>query len=67
MTSEEISEHDPIWRSAGNKRVILEKARYSGFDITLCSNGYQSTVVNVDVDMLEWLTEILNEHKHATK
>jgi hypothetical protein len=54
-------------KTDGERRIIVRDARYpeEGFDVSVCLNGYQSTIVSMDKEMLLWLKEAITEHVDA--
>ena len=54
-------------KTDGKRRIIVSDAQYAeeGFDVSVCRNGYQSTVATMDKEMLIWLRDAITEHVGA--
>ena len=50
-------------KTDGNRTVEVRPAKYAteGFDVSICRNGWQSTVVTMDREMLLWLRDAITE------
>lgn len=55
-----------VERSDG-KRTVKVSSDGGTPEISICRNGYQTTVVAADLEMLEWLFEALDEYLHGGK
>ena len=54
-------------KTDGKRKIIVKPAHYSeeGFDVSVCINGFQSTIVTMDEEMLGWLKDAITEHLNA--
>lgn len=56
-----------MMRTDGIKSVSVEKserAKRDSYDLTICKNGWQSVSVEVDREMLNWLSEIIKKFNY---
>lgn len=51
-------------RTDGKRSICIsdEDYDYGGFDVQVCRNGYQTTIVTMDKEMLIWLKHAIVEH-----
>lgn len=58
--------HEPkeTSRTDGKRRICIADEDYGDgcFDVKVCRNGYQVTVVTMDKEMLLWLKDAISEH-----
>ncbi|MCK7581041.1 MAG: hypothetical protein MZV65_39560 [Chromatiales bacterium] len=56
-----MSKEREITKTDGTRSISVSKSRYSGIDIAVCLNGWQTTVVRIDDDMLQWMVDAVAE------
>lgn len=51
-------------KSDGKRKVSISAAHMAseGYDISVCRNGHQTTVVTMDEEMTRWLRDAIGEH-----
>ena len=56
-----------VIKTDGKRKVTVWPAYYAseGFDVGICRNGYQTTVVTMDREMLAWLRDAITEQLGA--
>jgi hypothetical protein len=54
---------NPIIKTDGKREIIVKDGFHGhGIDLHVCTNGFQTTIVNMDNDMLSWLRESIDEY-----
>lgn len=59
-----------IFKTDGKRRVAISDEDYvfGGIDIKVCRNGWQTTVVTIDKEMLSWLKDVITEYlEHSSE
>lgn len=53
-----------VVKTDGKKEIIVSQSRYASdeLEISICRNGFQSTVVSIDEEMLQWLHDAIAEY-----
>lgn len=51
-------------KTDGKRRISIAAASMpqEGFNVSVCRNGWQTTVVTLDQEMLMWLRDAITEH-----
>jgi len=54
----------PIVKTDGKRLISLSKDKWTEhdmFDLSICKNGWQSTTIGIDKEMVYWLHEATKE------
>lgn len=55
-----------ITKTDGKKKLTIETAEYEeAIELGVCRNGYQTTVVTIDFEMIDWLKDALEEYSNV--
>lgn len=60
------SYQQPVYKTLDDAYVTLGESRYSDgkeLDLRICNNGYQSTVITIDIHMYDALRALLEDHR----
>ena len=53
-----------VYSHAGKNKVRIEKTKY-GMELSICTNGWQWTGQNVNLEVLELLEDAIEEYKRV--